>query len=322
MAGSRPNLYAVHAAYRLVDLGKDMMGYLIALAFIVRFYLYAEDSDVPNVSFEERTANDCNKLNTTSGEKIQCIKATHLGILAKVMKLEPDYNGRKVSKDGQAFGAITTGSFGITDLDVSSLSKEQKSCVIDILENAITKELDLPEGSTVTVTSIGENGVAEYEIVMYYETSAEADATLVANYVNTVLSQASTWKTITESVTKSSQESSDSSIQNAITPSTRVTSHTNGGSQKKKVWSIDQMNRFLAKRLRMNLSNFGVKTVHRVREDETEPGYNAEHRETDVYYFAQEKQKDLFVSGNLDAVEDIKNVTGSDKSINNKRKAD
>ena len=82
------------------------------------------------------------------------------------------------------------------------------------------------------------------------------------------------------------------------------------------------MNRFLAKRLRMNLNNFGVKTVHRVREDETEPVYNAEHRETDVYYFAQEKQKDLFVSGNLDAVKEIKNVNGSDKSINNKRKAD
>ena len=319
------NLYAINKAYRLVNLGKDMLQMEINLAFIVRFYRYAEHSDVNNMCFNELTGKECNMLDTTSRHKIQCIEASHLGILATIMKLKPDYKGKKELKHGQAFGVSTTGSLQINSLDVSSSTEEQiMPCVIDIFENAIAKELGLPAGSTVTVTSIDENGVAEYDIVTYTESSAEADTLLAADSVTSALSRASTLESITESVILSSKESSDPSIQNTITASTSVDSHTAGGSRKKSMWSKDQKNRALVNRLKTKLTSYGVKNVHRVREDGTEPntsGFNSEHRETDVYYFAQESQKDLFVSDNLEAVEQIRNVNGSDKSINNKKRA-
>ena len=96
--------------------------------------------------------------------------------------------------------------------------------------STLSKELDgiLPPGSyIVTVTSIDENGVVQYEITTYAETSAEANA--AANSVSTALSQASTLTSITESVFEASQASSDSSIQSAITSSTSIASHTAGG---------------------------------------------------------------------------------------------
>jgi len=124
-------------------------------------------------------------------------------------------------------GVTATGSFATTNLDISSFSEVQMSDVIGYFENAIAQEVDLPVGSIVNVTSIDENGVVQYEITTYAETSAEANA--AANSASTALSQASTLTSITESVLEASQASSDSSIQSAITSSTSIASHTTGG---------------------------------------------------------------------------------------------
>jgi len=109
----------------------------------------------------------------------------------------------------------------------------------------LSKELDgiLPPGSyIVNVTSIDENGVIQYEITTYAESSAEANA--AASSVSTALSQASSLTSITESVFEASQASSDSSIQSAITSSTSIVFHTAGGtteSTTSKVTSTGQL---------------------------------------------------------------------------------
>jgi len=132
-----------------------------------------------------------------------------------------------LNQEVQVVGVTATGSFATTNLDISSFNEEQISEIMGYFEDAIAQEVDLPVGSIVNVTSIDENGVVQYEITTYAESSTEANA--AANSVSTALSQASTLVSITESVIESSQASSDVVIQSAITSSTSIASHTTGG---------------------------------------------------------------------------------------------
>ena len=201
--------------------------------------------------------------------------------------------------------------------------------VIDIFQDAIANKLELPARSTLTVLSIDGNGIVKYEIVVPTESSAEESAALAANSVSSsTLSQELTLESIIESAFSSSQVSSDSSIQNAITASTRIDSHTAGRSRNKKVWSKEQIKRGIASRLKTELSNYDVVVVHRTRADNiTEPtkrGPKSTHMESDVYYFAQKDQKGLFVSNNLEAVKEIKNTNSRSqkaRDVNKKRPA-
>ena len=83
------------------------------------------------------------------------------------------------------FAVTTTGSFSVDNLDTSSLSEMQLAEVMGYFEDSIAAELDLPPGSTVTITSI-DNGVVQYEIVTYNESSADANAaasTIIRHYL-------------------------------------------------------------------------------------------------------------------------------------------
>ena len=150
----------------------------------------------------------------------------------------------------QASTGTYTGSFDVVNLDTSLFNENQTAEVMGYFEDAITQELSdvLPPGSyDVTVTSI-DNGIVQYEIVTDSNSNAETIAT--ANSIETTLSQVSTLESITNAVITSSQASTDIVIQNSITSSTSVISHTFGGSTTTATASSELYNQFPG----MNLS--------------------------------------------------------------------
>jgi len=150
----------------------------------------------------------------------------------------------------QASTVTYTGSFDVVNLDTSLFNENQTAEVMGYFEDAITQELSdvLPPGSyDVTVTSI-DNGIVQYEIVTDSNSNAETIAT--ANSIETTLSQVSTLESITNAVITSSQASTDIVIQNSITSSTSVISHTFGGSTTTATASSELYNQFPG----MNLS--------------------------------------------------------------------
>ena len=144
----------------------------------------------------------------------------------------------------QASTVTYTGSFDVVNLDTSLFNENQTAEVMGYFEDAITQELSdvLPPGSyDVTVTSI-DNGIVQYEIVTDSNSNAETIAT--ANSIETTLSQVSTLESITNAIITSSQASTDIVIQNSITSSTSVISHTFGGSTTTATASSELYNEF------------------------------------------------------------------------------
>ena len=124
-----------------------------------------------------------------------------------------DLSVPNLNQEVDVFAVTTTGSFSVDNLDISSLNEMQLAEVMGYFEDSIAAELDLPPGSTVTITSI-DNGVVQYEIVTYNESSADANA--AASTIHPTLSQTSTLSNIGNSVLAASQGSSDTTIQSGM----------------------------------------------------------------------------------------------------------
>ena len=135
-----------------------------------------------------------------------------------------DLSVPNLNQEVEVFAVTTTGSFSVDNLDTSSLNEMQLADVMGYFEDSIAAELDLPPGSTVTITSI-DNGVVQYEIVTYNESSADANA--AASTIHPTLSQTSTLDNISNSVLTASQGSSDAAIQSGMAL-IDVASHTAG----------------------------------------------------------------------------------------------
>ena len=135
-----------------------------------------------------------------------------------------DLSVPNLNQEVEVFAVTTTGSFSVDNLDTSSLNEMQLADVMGYFEDSIAAELDLPPGSTFTITSI-DNGVVQYEIVTYNESSADANA--ADSTIHPTLSQTSTLDNISNSVLTASQGSSDAAIQSGMAL-IDVTSHTTG----------------------------------------------------------------------------------------------
>ena len=132
-----------------------------------------------------------------------------------------------LNQNVEAITVTTTGSLSTSNFDTSSLDAEQMAEVMDYFETSIAQELqeELPMGSTVAVTSIDTNGIVQYQILTYGDTSAEANA--AASSIYTTLSDASTLDSISNTVLTLSEVSPDPDIVDSLA-STTVDLHTIG----------------------------------------------------------------------------------------------
>ena len=124
----------------------------------------------------------------------------------------------------EATSVTITGSLSTSNLDTSSLDATQMEEVMDYFEAAITEELALPPGSTITITSLVD-GIVEYEIVTYGDTSVEANTD--ASSFHTTLSDALTLDSISNTVLTLSEVSPNPVIVDSLASIT-VDSHTIG----------------------------------------------------------------------------------------------
>jgi hypothetical protein len=124
----------------------------------------------------------------------------------------------------EATSVTITGSLSTSNLDTSSLDATQMEEVMDYFEAAITEELALSPGSTITITSLVD-GIVEYEIVTYGDTSVEANTD--ASSFHTTLSDALTLDSISNTVLTLSEVSPNPVIVDSLASIT-VDSHTIG----------------------------------------------------------------------------------------------
>ena len=108
-----------------------------------------------------------------------------------------------------------TGSFSVGSMGTSTLDPSQEEVVVGYFEDAIAESLgsNLPEGSTVTVTSI-ENGVVQYEIATYADSITDANTSITQ--IKSSLSSGTTMGLIASSVSTSVSTSTDTDIASDI----------------------------------------------------------------------------------------------------------
>ena len=133
---------------------------------------------------------------------------------------------RSASDSGATYGFAlsTSGALLVSGLDTTGFNSLQMSEVEGYYEDAISQELDLPAGSTVTVTSVDNNEYVQYEITVYGSSDAASEAAV--NYIASTLSTQAALSSITNTVRTLSQESSDPAMQESFSTTSAV-SHLN-----------------------------------------------------------------------------------------------
>jgi len=115
------------------------------------------------------------------------------------------------NEQGEGVTITSMGSFNVSNLDTASFNDTQIDEITEYFEDAINEsireELNLPIGSyIVNVTSIDENGVVQYEIVTYANSSIEGNE--IATFIDTLLSQELVMTSIGNAVFISAQAAS------------------------------------------------------------------------------------------------------------------